>query len=124
MSRHAVIALNEGVMNSGIVDNIIEISTDVAIGLQLPDNHLLWACDQYPVAIGDEWNDGVFTRDGEPVYPIPTAEQQIADLDSQLTDTQLALCEQYEANLSLQDEVTNTQLALCDVYEALLAKEA
>lgn len=117
MSRQAIIALDEGGMTSGVVDNIIEITADAAIGLQLPDNHILWACDNYPVAIGDEWNDGVFTREGEPVYPIPTVEQQIEVLDSQLTDTQLALCEQYEENLLLQSELTDTQLALCEQYE-------
>lgn len=84
MSRRAVIALNEGSMTSGIVDNIIEITADATIGLQLPDNHILWACDNYPVAIGDEWNDGAFTREGEALTPIPTAEQQIADLQAQI----------------------------------------
>ena len=84
MSRQAVIALDGGGMTSGVVDNIIEITADAAIGLQLPDNHILWACDNYPVAIGDEWNDGIFTREGEPIYPIPTEKQQIADLQAQL----------------------------------------
>ena len=36
----------------------------------------------------------------------------------QLTEAQLALTEQYEANLALEDEVTNTQLALTELYEA------
>ena len=127
MSRQAVIKLNEGGMTSGVVNNIIEITAEAAIGLELPEGHMLWACDQYPVAIGDEWNDGIFTREGEPVYPIPSVEQQIVDLqeelfitNSQLTDTQMALCEQYEENLLLQEEVTNTQLALCELYEATL----
>ena len=84
MSRQAVIALNEGGMTSGIVDNIIEITADAAIGLQLPDNHILWACDDYPVAIGDEWNDGSFTRGGEALMPIPTSDQKIAGLQAQL----------------------------------------
>lgn len=84
MSKHAVIALNDGGMTSGIVDNIIEISADTAIGIQLPDNHLLWGCDQYPVAIGDEWNNGVFTRNGEPLTPLVTAEEQIIEMQAQL----------------------------------------
>lgn len=84
MSKQAMIKLNEGGMTSGVVDNIIEIAAEAAIGLQLPDNHILWDCGQYPVAIGDEWNDGVFTREGEALIPIPTTEQQIADLQAQL----------------------------------------
>ena len=84
MSKQAVILLNEGGMTSGIVDNLIEISADAAIGIELPENHILWDCGQYPVAIGDEWNDGVFTRNGESVYPVPTTGQKIADLQEQL----------------------------------------
>ena len=84
MSKQAMIKLDEGSMSSGVVDNIIEITADAAIGLQLPNNHILWDCGQYPVAIGDEWNDGVFTREGEVLTPIPTAEQQIAELQAQL----------------------------------------
>lgn len=33
------------------------------------------------------------------------------------TALQLALCEQYEANLNLEGSITNVQLALCDMYE-------
>ena len=33
------------------------------------------------------------------------------------TELQLALCEQYEANLNLENSVTTVQLALCDMYE-------
>lgn len=51
------------------------------------------------------------------------ANTTIEKLDSQLTETQMALCEQYESKLELEDEVTNTQLAICEVYEALTAKE-
>ena len=40
------------------------------------------------------------------------------ELSDQLTEAQLALTEQYEANLALEDEVTNTQLALTELYEA------
>lgn len=87
MSKQAMIKLNAGGMTSGVVDNIIEIAAEAAIGLQLPDNHILWACDNYPVAIGDEWNDGTFTREGEPLTPIPTVEQQIEELREQLNNS-------------------------------------
>lgn len=42
-----------------------------------------------------------------------------ADLQTELTNTQLALTEQYEENLALQEEATNTQLALCEIYEGM-----
>ena len=106
MAKKVIIALNENSMNSGIVDNIIEISSDSAISFKLPKNHILWDCGQYPVAIGDEWSDGVFTRDGESLTPIPTAEQEIATLKAE--------------NASLNEQITNLELALCDLYEASL----
>ena len=56
---------------------------------------------------------------------IPSDEEKIgqleksnSELSDQLTEAQLALTEQYEANLALEDEVTNTQLALTELYEA------
>ena len=45
-------------------------------------------------------------------------EKSNSELSDQLTEAQLALTEQYEANLALEDEVTNTQLALTELYEA------
>ena len=51
------------------------------------------------------------------------ANATIEKLVSQLTETQMALCEQYESKLELEEEVTNTQMAICEVYEALEAKE-
>ena len=86
---------------------------------------------RYAVRIGDKHIDGVFfnvEEDGtltEAEY-IPNDEDNInylkdknAALTAELTDTQLALTEQYEENLELQEEVTNTQLALCEVYELM-----
>ena len=46
-------------------------------------------------------------------------QEQVVSLDSQLTEAQLALTEQYEANLALAEEVTNTQLALTEIYEGM-----
>ena len=45
-------------------------------------------------------------------------QKRTAELEVQLTEAQLALTEQYETNLKLQDEVTNTQLAITELYEA------
>lgn len=42
-------------------------------------------------------------------------------LSTQLTDSQLALCDVYEQLVNSEQQVTETQLALCDVYEQLIA---
>ncbi len=52
-----------------------------------------------------------------PETDIGRIQKKMADLEEELTDTQLALAEQYEENLALQEEVTNTQLALVELYE-------
>lgn len=44
-------------------------------------------------------------------------EKQIQALEAELADTQLALAEQYEENLTLREEITNAQLALAELYE-------
>lgn len=61
MSKLAIIALDEGSMTAGSVANIIEIASDTALGINLPLDQLSWDCGQYPVAIGDRWEDGVFS---------------------------------------------------------------
>lgn len=53
-----------------------------------------------------------------PESDIGKLQNRVTDLENQLTEAQLALTEQYEANLALEDEVTNTQLALTELYEA------
>ena len=80
--------------------------------------------------IGDIKKDGVYYNIGEngeltEAEYIPSDEEKIgqleksnSELSDQLTEAQLALTEQYEANLALEDEVTNTQLALTELYEA------
>lgn len=47
-------------------------------------------------------------------------EHSINDLNSGLTDTQLALCDAYESGLTNAEEVTNLQIALTEVYELVL----
>lgn len=58
--------------------------------------------------INPETGEPIFT---EYVDPVDTVKEDI-------TNIQLALTEQYEANLALEYEVTNTQLALTELYEA------
>ena len=43
-------------------------------------------------------------------------------LESQLTDTQMALCDTYEQNIVLEDQLTDTQLALCEIYESIYSE--
>lgn len=52
-------------------------------------------------------------------FPAPpeTDAEKITRLEAELAAVRLALAEQYEENLALQEEVTNTQLALCELYE-------
>lgn len=50
---------------------------------------------------------------------IPVIETEEEIPNDEITELQLALVEQYEANLALEEEVTNIQLALCEVYEMM-----
>ena len=52
-----------------------------------------------------------------PESDIGKLQKRVAELENQLTEAQLALTEQYEANLALEEEVTNTQLAITELYE-------
>lgn len=65
------------------------------------------------------------TDNPQPVYSylpesdIGRLQKQVSQMTEELTAAQLALTEQYKANLALQEEVTNTQLALAEIYEGL-----
>ena len=72
MSKLAIIALDEGRQTCGTVANIIEIASDTALGITLPLDQLSRACGRYPVVIDDRWEDGVFSRNGVPLTPVPT----------------------------------------------------
>ena len=37
--------------------------------------------------------------------------------------SEMCIRDRYESKLELEEEVTNTQMAICEVYEALEAKE-
>ena len=54
-----------------------------------------------------------------PESDIGRLQEQVKRLDGQLTEAQLALTEQYEANLALSEEITNTQMALTEIYEGM-----
>lgn len=114
--KQAIISFADGSMTSGTVSNIIEITAEAALGFALPDNTLMWDCGTYPVAIGDNWADGVFTRDGEALTALPTVEQQLADAETRLSEADSAVIELYEAQLALQDE---TDSAIIELYELI-----
>lgn len=113
--RQAIIALTEGSMTQGKVTNIIEITQEASLGFVLPDNSLMWDCGTYPVAIGDDWNDGVFTREGVALTPLPNTEQQLAEVRSQLAQSDAAAVELFEGQLALQSQL---DAALIEMYES------
>ena len=78
-------------------------------------------CLQYPCQIGDKYSNNTFYKsDGVTLIEYrPTQEQQVEHLHIENTDLQLALANQYEENLALQDELTSTQLAITELFEGL-----
>ena len=48
---------------------------------------------------------------------------RIVTVEEELTNTELALVEQYEINLALEDDLINTQLALTEQYELNIVLE-
>lgn len=53
------------IINNGIVENIIVLTPQTAS--EFPNSV---ACGDYPVAIGDTYENGVFYHDGEPLQTI------------------------------------------------------
>ena len=113
--RQAIISIAKGSMTSGKVSNIIEITQEAALGFVLPDNTLMWDCGQYPVAISDDWNDGVFTREGAALTSLPTVEQQLVQVCAELSQSDAAALELYEGQQTLQSQL---DAALIEMYEA------
>ncbi len=107
--KQAIISLADGSMTSGKVSNIIEITAEAALGFVLPDNTLMWDCGQYPVAIGDDWNDGVFTREDAPLTPVPTVEQQLNALKSLVAGPEPVTLDDYKAA-----KITDSKTQLAD----------
>jgi len=67
-------------MNYAIIEN--DVVTNVIVG-PLPDGMDGVALGDRPVAIGDAYADGAFTRDGAPVL---TPEERIAELEAQIAE--------------------------------------
>lgn len=101
-------------MTAGTVANIVEVTADTAMGITLPLDQLSWDCGQFPVAIGDRWEDGVFSRDGGPLAPAPTDAEKIAELEAEktlLTARVSALSEQNDFQEELIVELANVVYA-------------
>ena len=120
MRKLAIIALDEGSMTAGTVDNIIDFAADTAVGLTLPLDRLSWDCGQFPVAIGDRWEDGIFSR------PNRTLDEARAEKISQLSavcntlivagaDIQLA-----DGSTQHFDYSTEDQLNISDMFSAVV----
>lgn len=88
--------MKQAIISDGKVINIIEISGDTAIGLHLPIGQYTYDCGQYPVAIGDDFADGIFTRNGESLTEIPTVEGKITAMQEDNLAIMQALAEVYE----------------------------
>ncbi len=83
------------VIENNKVNNIIEFVGD-PVTLHLPLGQLTWDCGTYAVAIGDDFLDGVFSREGLALEAQQTDAQKIEALNTQISDLQFALTEVYE----------------------------
>lgn len=84
MAKKAIIVLNEGGLTAGKVENLIEMTDSAAVGFVLPQGRILWDCENFPIEIGDDWHDGVFSRDGEEIYALPTVENRLDNMEAAL----------------------------------------
>lgn len=121
MAVHSIYAqISEGIVQNIMVCDDYELANELTRA-SYGDDGFAVECNQYPCMIGDKYHDGGFYRDIEgegieiPIEYVPTPEQQVetltvqnGNLQKEVTSLQLALVEQYEDNLALQDEVTNT----------------
>lgn len=71
------------VVRNNIVDNIIECNGLTVQGLAKVMNCMLIACENYAVAVGDTYDNGVFYRDGEPLERIPSTDEKVAQIQAE-----------------------------------------
>lgn len=90
---------------------------------ELPDDNsnFFWGkCDAFVLGYRYRAEDGTTEISPYKSYHILDSIQAQWEADqAEITALQLALAEQYEANLVLEDEVTNTQMALTEIYEGM-----
>lgn len=76
------------VVRNNTVDNVIECNGFTVQSLAKVMNCMLIACENYAVATGDTYDNGVFYRNGEPLERIPSTDEKVAQLqyeNAQLT---------------------------------------
>ena len=60
----------------------------------------------------------------EPIEPEPEEEpilrEVVEGIEEELTNTQLAMAENYEQGIAIQEELTNAQVAITELYELIL----
>lgn len=83
-----------------VINNIVIAAKDLWGFKNSPnfDGDDLIACSR-EVEPGDTFdpNTGIFWRDGVRIYPEKTDTEKISDLEQEITDIQLALCNIYES---------------------------
>lgn len=52
--------------------------------------------------------------------PEPTLREVVEEMAEELTNTQIAMTENYEQGIAMAEELTNTQLAVTELYEMIL----
>lgn len=67
-------------------------------------------------------NDGtVYPEPVEPEpQPEPSLREVVEELEEELTNTQLAMTENFEQGIYMQEELTNAQVAITELYEIIL----
>ena len=71
--------MNRAVIQNSRVINLVTFTDQSPLGITLPAGQLLWDCGDLPVAIGDQFVDGVFLRGGQPLSPQPSLSQQLEE---------------------------------------------
>ena len=74
-----------------------------------------------------ELDEGYILSDDGSVYPEPVEPEQepllrdvVENMGIELTDMQLAMTENFEQGLVMQEELTNAQVAITELYELIL----
>lgn len=89
------------VVRNNTVDNVIECNGLTVQGLAKVMNCMLIACENYAVAVGDTYDNGVFYRDGEPLERIPSTDERVAVLESDGTSIKERIASAESAVLGL-----------------------
>ena len=73
-----------------------------------------------------ELDEGYILSDNGSVYPEPVEPSEpslrevVEKLEEELTNTQIAMTENFESGIAMQEELTNAQVAITELYEFIL----